>query len=83
MLSFRNDYFLTCLGRCLPEVIKLIFLQIFVPYSTGIFGVIIQEAQCGIDIVILPFIMEGFGIEYATEMEKYSDIESLSGHTLF
>lgn len=51
----------------------------------GMFGVIIQEAQCGIeiDIVTLPFIMEGFGIEFATEMEKYSDIESLSGHTLF
>ena len=49
----------------------------------GMFGVVIQEAQCGIDIVTLPFIMEGLGIEFATEMEKYSDIESLSGHTLF
>lgn len=48
----------------------------------GIFGVIIQQTQCGIDIVTLPVIVEEFGTEFAIEMKKYSDIESLCEHTL-
>ena len=38
LLSFRNDYFLTYLGRCLPEVIKLSLLQIFFHIPWGYLG---------------------------------------------
>lgn len=35
----------------------------------GIFGIIIQEVQCGIDIVSAS-IMERFGIEFTIKIEK-------------
>ena len=38
----------------------------------GVFGVIIQEAEYGIDIVTLPFIMERFGIEFGGSEVKAS-----------
>ena len=38
----------------------------------GVFGVIIQEAEYGIDIVTLPLIMERFGIEFGGSEVKAS-----------
>lgn len=48
----------------------------------GTFGIIIQEALCGIDIITLPVSVQEFGIEFAMVIEKYSDRESLNGYTL-
>lgn len=61
----------------MARVMKLILLQIF---FQEIFEIISQEAQCRIDIIPLPVIMVGFGMQLAIEMN--SDIESQNGHLL-
>lgn len=51
----------------MARVMKLILLQIV---FQGIFEIISQEAQCRIDIIPLPVIMVGFGMQLVIEMKK-------------